>query len=56
MRDDAVLGRALPLDRGLGPNSQKKITWQILEYEQKLETFRGFIYVLIFHVYKLFTA
>jgi len=21
MRDDAVLGRALPLDRGLGPNS-----------------------------------
>ena len=22
MRDDAVLGRALPLDRGLGPNQQ----------------------------------
>ena len=23
MRDDAVLGRALPLDRGLGPSSQE---------------------------------
>jgi len=25
MRDDAVLGRALPLDRGLGPVSTRQI-------------------------------
>jgi len=28
MRDDAVLGRALPLDRGLGPNSPSGSTLQ----------------------------
>jgi len=28
MRDDAVLGRALPLDRGLGPWKNGTLVWE----------------------------
>ena len=40
MRDDAVLGRALPLDRGLGPNHRTdhtRLTISETEYYRDLE-------------------
>ena len=40
MRDDAVFGRALPLDRGLGPTDGKGTRQELSYYKQIADQLR----------------
>jgi len=39
MRDDAVLGRALPLDRGLGPMHQRRTIQQVARLSPQIRQY-----------------